>query len=70
MLERNGSAFLPRNIPHAYTNPDNIPAKYLVFITPGGFEKCLEEFAGLTAPTPEALGAIGKKYGLDLLPSV
>jgi len=42
----------------------------LRFLTPGGFDMWLEEFAGLTAPTPEALGAIGKKYGLGLLPSV
>jgi mannose-6-phosphate isomerase-like protein (cupin superfamily) len=67
-LERNATAFLPRNIPHSYRNPDNVPARYLVMITPGGFEKCLEEFARLPAnqpPSPETLVAIGKKYGLE-----
>jgi len=42
-----------------------------VFITPGGFEKCLEEFARLphnTPPAPETLVAIGKRFGLEFPP--
>src|SRR5262245_24383007 len=56
-VAKNSTAFLPRNIPHAYRNIGNATAKFLVFITPGGFEKCLEEFARLPAgpPAPEKL---------------
>jgi len=70
-LDKNSTAFLPRNIPHAYRNTGNLSAKSLVFITPGGFEKCLEEFAGLPAgapPAPETLASIGQKYGLQFPP--
>ena len=68
VLEKDSTAFLPRGIPHSYRNPRNVPSRYLVLITPGGFEKCLEEFAGLPAnqpPPPETLVAIGKRYGLE-----
>src|SRR5438067_12237254 len=57
LLEKNATAFLPRNVPHSYENASDVPAKYLILITPGGFEKCLEEFARLPAgqpPSPEA----------------
>jgi quercetin dioxygenase-like cupin family protein len=70
-LNRNSTAFLPRNIPHGFANEEDTVAKCLVFITPGGFEKCLEEFARLPAgqpPAPETLVAIGQKYGLEFLP--
>ena len=71
MLHKNATARLPRNIPHSYRNAENTPARYLVLITPGGFEKCLEEFARMPAdnpPAPEMLVAIGKKYGLEFPP--
>ena len=70
-LHRNATAFLPRNIPHSYRNSETVPARCLVMITPGGFEKCLEEFSRLPAnqpPAPEALVAIGKRYGLEFPP--
>lgn len=68
LLEKDGSAFLPRAIPHSYRNPGNEPARYLVLITPGGFEKYLEELAALPKnqpPAPETLVAMGKRYGLE-----
>ncbi len=68
ILEKGASVFLPRNIPHSYRNPTEEPAVYLVLITPGGFEKCLEEFARLPSaqpPTFDTLVSIGKKYGLE-----
>lgn len=71
VLEKNASAFLPRGKPHSYRNPGNTAARYLVFITPGGFEKCLAEFARLPAnqpPDPGTLAAIGKRYGLEFPP--
>jgi len=67
-VSKDSTAFLPRNIAHAYRNTGNLSAKYLMFITPGGFEKCLEEFARLPAgqaPAPETIVAIGQKYGLQ-----
>jgi mannose-6-phosphate isomerase-like protein (cupin superfamily) len=69
-VDKGFTAFLPRNIPHAYRNTTNTPTKYLVFITPGGFEKCLEEFARLPVgpPAPEKLVEIGQKYGLRFPP--
>jgi len=70
-LDKDATAFLPRNIPHAYRNNENLSASYLVFITPGGFEKCLEEFGRLPpgkAPAPETIVAIGQKYGLEFPP--
>jgi mannose-6-phosphate isomerase-like protein (cupin superfamily) len=70
-VSKNSTAFLPRNVPHAYRNTSNLSAKYLIFITPGGFEKCLQEFAQLPAaqpPTLETLAAIGNKYGLQFVP--
>src|SRR4051794_8170430 len=72
VLGPKGTAFLPRNLAHSYSNPDTVPAKYLVFITPGGFEKCLVEFSQLPKgppPAPEALVEIGRKYGLEFLPA-
>jgi len=68
VLERNATAFLPRGIPHSYSNPDETPTKSLVLITPGGFEKCLTEFGGFPAGQPpqfDKLVSIGKKYGLE-----
>src|SRR5438046_4089327 len=34
-LAENTCAFLPRNIPHAYRNVENLSARHLVLITPG-----------------------------------
>jgi mannose-6-phosphate isomerase-like protein (cupin superfamily) len=62
---------LPKNVPHAYRNPANVPMKCLVLIEPAGFEGFFEEVAKLPADQPPDLGkiaAIGQKYGLELLP--
>jgi len=69
-LEKGATAVLPRGIPHSYRNPGESTARYLVLITPGGFEKCLEEFGRLPAnqaPDLEKLVAIGKRYGLEFV---
>ena len=68
ILEKGATVFLPRNIPHSYRNPTEEAALYLVLITPGGFEKCLEEFARLPSAQPpsfDTLVGIGRKYGLE-----
>jgi mannose-6-phosphate isomerase-like protein (cupin superfamily) len=63
---------LPRNVPHSYRNPSDVPAKYLLIIEPAGFEGFFEEAAKLPADQPPdliRLAAIGRKYGLVLLPT-
>jgi quercetin dioxygenase-like cupin family protein len=62
-------AFLPRDIPHSYTNVGYRTGKLLVTITPAGFERFLEEVSQLAPDAPlerEQLGAIGRKYGLEM----
>jgi quercetin dioxygenase-like cupin family protein len=63
-------AFLPREIPHSYTNVGYRTGRLLVTITPAGFERFFEEL-GHVAPDAslqrEQLGAIGQKYGLEIL---
>ena len=63
-------AFLPRDIPHSYTNVGYRPGRLLVTITPAGFEQFFEEASLLAPDVPvdlEQLRAIGRKYGLDIL---
>ncbi|HEX4247915.1 MAG TPA: quercetin 2,3-dioxygenase [Pseudonocardia sp.] len=47
--------YLPRGIVHSFTNPSVTPARTLILVTPGGFEKFFQEMgttarAGATAP--------------------
>jgi len=65
-------AFAPRGIVHKFFNPGAKPAKALVIVSPGGFEKALEEMAqiaprGDQPPDMEKLLAIANKYGLKIL---
>ena len=63
-------AFLPRDIPHSYTNVGYRTGKLIVTITPAGFEQFFEEVSLLAPGVPvdrEQLRAIGRKYGLDIL---
>ena len=63
-------AFLPRNIPHRYTNVGYRTGKLLVTITPAGFEGFFEELSLLGPDAPadrERLESIGRKYGLEIL---
>jgi quercetin dioxygenase-like cupin family protein len=62
--------FLPREIPHSYTNVGYRTGRLLVTMTPAGFEGFFEELA-LDAPGSPVdrsrLVTIGKKYGLEIL---
>lgn len=68
--------FLPRDIPHGFRVISGSPARYLILLTPSGFEQFVREL-GEPAPTPtlpepsppdmEKLAAIAPKYGLELL---
>jgi quercetin dioxygenase-like cupin family protein len=63
-------AFLPRGIPHRYTNVGYRTGRLLVTITPAGFERFFEEMSLLAPDAPpdrEQLDAIGRKYGLEIL---
>ncbi len=63
-------AFLPREIPHSYTNVGFRTGRLLVTITPAGFERFLEALSQVgsdAALQREQLGAIGRKYGLEFL---
>jgi mannose-6-phosphate isomerase-like protein (cupin superfamily) len=63
-------AFLPRDIPHTYTNVGYRTGKMLVTIMPAGFERFFEELTQLApgaAPDREQVSALGRKYGLEVL---
>jgi quercetin dioxygenase-like cupin family protein len=68
--------FAPRGIPHSY-RIESPTARYLCFITPGGFERFFSD-VGLPADDPafappdkepdfERLGAVAETYGVTLL---
>ncbi len=64
----------PRNVPHAFWNPADEPARFLEVITPGGFEGYFEELGKAFAasggqPDRERLAAVADRYGLRLDPA-
>ena len=65
-------AFAPRGIAHKFSNPGAKPAKALVIVSPGGFEKALEEMSQFAArgdqpPDLEKLRAVAGKYGIKIV---
>jgi mannose-6-phosphate isomerase-like protein (cupin superfamily) len=63
-------AFLPRNVPHTYLNTGTAPGRFLVTITPAGFEGFFREVSRreLSVPTDmQELDALAKEYGLQFL---
>ena len=59
---------VPRGTPHTFANPGSEPARMLVLVTPGGFERYFDALipAVRTAgavPPPEELAALGAAYG-------
>jgi mannose-6-phosphate isomerase-like protein (cupin superfamily) len=64
-------AFKPRDQWHTFWNAGDTPCRILEIISPGGFEHYFEELAeALKAPTftPEVIGEIGARYGLEAKP--
>ena len=62
--------FLPKEIPHTYSNCSHQTAKVMVIITPGGFEEFVLESEALTAqgePDMEAILALSAKYGIEMV---
>ena len=68
--------FLPREIPHGFRVVGTSPARFLVLVTPGGFEGFLIEIgkpaSALTLPAPsepdmDKLTAVAAKYEIEIL---
>lgn len=68
--------FLPRNIPHGFRVVGTSPARFLLLITPGGFEEFVVEMgqpaSTLTLPAPSApdmdrLIKVAAKYRVEIL---
>ena len=59
----------PRDVPHAFWNAGDEPARVLELISPAGFERYFEEIAPLLAAGPPdvaAIGALRARYGLTM----
>ena len=61
-------AFVPRGTPHTFANPSDKPARMLVLVTPGGFERYFEALiaaieSGGGVPEAEALAALRIDHG-------
>ena len=64
--------FKPRNQWHTFWNAGDVPARLLEIISPAGFEHFFAELVdlgGAVAADPEALGALCRRYKLELDPS-
>jgi mannose-6-phosphate isomerase-like protein (cupin superfamily) len=60
----------PRDIPHSFRNTAAEPGKLLITISPGGFERFMEEFASFDPNAPPDFAkivAVGQKYGLEFV---
>jgi len=68
--------FAPRGIPHTFT-VDVEPTRVLVFASPAGFERFALELGqeavsdepppGLAMPSPEVLGPVAQRYGIEVV---
>jgi mannose-6-phosphate isomerase-like protein (cupin superfamily) len=63
--------FKPRQQWHTFWNAGDEPARILEVISPGGFEHFFDELAAMQASpdfSPEMLGPLGARYGLEFDP--
>ena len=63
--------FKPRNQWHTFWNAGDEPARILEIISPAGFERYFEELVdlgGVTQASPDLLGELCARYGLDMDP--
>jgi quercetin dioxygenase-like cupin family protein len=64
--------FKPKEVPHAFWNAADEPARALELISPAGFERYFAELAPLFPPAnqgpldEEAVNAVRDKYGLEM----
>ena len=64
------TAFLPRNIPHTYRVAGTQPARFLVVLSPAGFERFFEEVGAMSKKEQQNIPRIvelGRQYGLEFL---
>jgi mannose-6-phosphate isomerase-like protein (cupin superfamily) len=64
-------AFKPRDQWHTFWNAGDTPCRILEIIAPGGFEHFFDELGELLKEpdfSPEQLGPLGAKYGLEFQP--
>ena len=63
--------FKPRNQWHTFWNAGDEPARILEIISPAGFERFFRELVdlgGVTGATPQFLGDLCARYGLEMNP--
>ena len=63
--------FKPRDQWHTFWNAGDEPARLLEIISPAGFEQFFAELValgGVTGTTPQALGELSDRYGLEMNP--
>lgn len=62
----------PRNVAHAYWNPGGAPARVMMVMAPGGFERFFAELETLTPPddppAPADMAALAARYDLVIRP--
>ncbi|HWE40113.1 MAG TPA: cupin domain-containing protein [Isosphaeraceae bacterium] len=58
--------FVPRGTPHTYWNPGPAPARYLLVMT-SNIYRMIQEIHALQGRTPDALGAVFRRYDSELL---
>jgi quercetin dioxygenase-like cupin family protein len=59
----------PRNVPHTFWNPTDLPARALEVISPAGFENYFRELGQMIAAgtfTPERRTVLAGRYGMPL----
>jgi mannose-6-phosphate isomerase-like protein (cupin superfamily) len=64
-------AFKPRDQWHTFWNAGDEPCRILEIISPGGFEHFFDELGVLLSRpdfSPEQLGPLGEKYGIEFQP--
>ncbi len=64
-LRAGDSAFLPRDVPHAWRVAGDKAARFLLVVTPAGMESMFREVAALgEAATPQRVAGICDRYGI------
>jgi len=62
-------AFLPRDVPHAFEVVGDTPARFLIMVTPGGFEAFVAELSEAEPLPPDMakVMATAPRFGLEIL---
>ena len=58
-------AFKPRDQWHTFWNAGDEPCRILEIISPGGFEHFFRELGTAGEPTPELMGELSQRYGIE-----